>query len=630
MVRIKGVLNILTLCIALIGYLPLQSYLDPSARWFFPAALLLGSYLERRKSFLPPRVLTPLSILLFLYFAAGFSLDSLIVVTGDLLVVFLGIRMLGERSGRNYLQIFALSLFCLAASSLYSLSAVFLVYLLLLLFLLAVSLVVLTFHAHDPEIALGRGELKKVLGVSGLMPLAALPIMLFLFVLLPRTQYPLWNFLNVGPKTTGFSDTVNPGSSSSMTEVKTVVLRAITPRISDQQLYWRGIVLNGFRENAWVRLPAPQEQSLLGERGITVRQEIYPEPSRNPYILALNVPRSITGLSNSDSGDVVFTSLRQSEKRTRYLAVSVLSDAIRVKGELDRPFYLALPKTVSERLRAKGRELARPGLTAQAKLQLVEQFFRGQKIAYATSGLPTGSDPIDSFLFVAKRGNCEFFASSGATLLRLAGVPARLVGGYRGGSYNEMGGYYLVTEDLAHVWVEAYLDGRGWVTVDPSAWSTGFVRNEGFGKELRMYLDALGFYWNKAVINYDLEKQLSLVRSAGNKARNFRFPDHMLRPLALSVLALVPLVALLMFFLRRPRTVEERLLRRFLKAARRLHPSAFREEPGLFELAEAVHDPQVKEFAGIYGAAVYRDQRLKPGELVRLKEIIRILDQHRS
>lgn len=263
MVRIKGVLSALTLCIALTGYVPLQPYLDPFARWFFPAALACGVYLERKNSALPARVLTPLSIVLFFYFASGFTMDSMITVTSDLLVVFLGIRMLGERSDRHYLQVFALSLFCLAASSLYNLTALFLGYLLLLLLLLAVSLVVLTFHAHDPEIALEKSELKKVLGVSGLMPVASLPILLFLFVLLPRTQYPLWNFLNRGEdKVTGFSETVSPGGSSSVSDVKSVVLRAICAKVPQERLYWRGIVLNGFQDNVWVRLPVPQEQSL--------------------------------------------------------------------------------------------------------------------------------------------------------------------------------------------------------------------------------------------------------------------------------------------------------------------------------------------------------------------------------
>ncbi|OGU09453.1 MAG: transglutaminase [Geobacteraceae bacterium GWC2_58_44] len=631
MVRIKGVLGALTVCIALIGYLPLQPYLDPLARWFFPASLALGLYLQMRNTVLPGRLLTPLSILVFLYFASGFTMDSMIVVTADLLVVFLGIRMLGERSGRNYLQVFALSLFCLAASSLYNLSALFLVYLLLLLLLLAVSLVVLTFHSHDPEIALARPELKKVLCVSGLMPVASLPILLFLFVLLPRTQYPLWDYVNrSAPKVTGFSETVNPGGSASQAEVKSVVLRAICSKVPDQMLYWRGIVLNGFRDNAWVRLPAPQEKSLRAEPGLSVQQEIYPEPSGNPYLLALNIPRTFTGLRHSESADTVFTVHRPLENRTKYQVQSVLSGAIQVKGGVDRDFYLALPRTVSDRLRAKGRDLARPGLGVEQKLELAEQFFRDQRLGYATAGLPVGPDPIDAFLFVTKRGNCEFFASSFATLLRLAGVPARLVGGYRGGSYNEMGGYYLVTEDMAHVWVEAYVEGRGWVSIDPSAWSTGFARREGAGRKLRMYVDALGFYWNKAVITYDLEKQISLVRSAGGRARNLRFPERIWRALVVPALALLPLAALLALYLRRPRSAEERVLKRFLRAARRRYPAAFREQSGLFELAESLGDPHVKEFAGIYGAAVYRDQRLKPDELLRLKEIIRILGQHLS
>ena len=631
MVRIKAVLTALTVCIALLGYLPLQPYLGPFARWFFPASLAFGLYLERKSHALPARILTPLSIVIFLFLASGFTVNTMITVAADLLVVFLGIRMLGERSGRNYLQVFALSLFCLAASSLYNLTALFLVYLLLLLLLLAVSLVILTFHGHDPDIALRKTELKKVLSVSGLMPVASLPILLFLFVLLPRTQYPLWNFkTESATKVTGFSETVSPGGASSVTSVKSVVLRAICSKVPEQRLYWRGIVLNGFRENAWVRLPVPEEQSFRVERGVSVHQEIYPEPSQNPFILSLNIPRTLSGLRNTVSPDLVFAARRPPDNRVKYEALSTLSEAIQVKGGIDRPFYLALPRTVPHRLSAKGLELARPGLTDQEKLQLVERFFRDQRLGYATSGLPVGADPLDEFIFVKKRGNCEFFASSSAILLRLAGVPARLVGGYRGGTYNEMGGYYLVTEDMAHVWVEAYLDGRGWVSIDPSAWSTGFHSNEGSGRQFRMYVDALGFYWNKAVINYDLEKQIALVKTAGSKARNLRFPVGLWKPLIGVAVALVPLAALLALYLRRPKTKEERVLRRFLRTVRKRYPSEFKEQYGLFELAQNIDDPRLKEFVGIYGRAVYRDERLRPDEMVRLTEIIRVLDQHLS
>jgi len=631
MVKIKSLLSGLTVCIALLGYLPLQPYLDPFARWFFPLALIAGLCLHIKRGPLPSRVLTPLSIACFLYLAAGFTLDRLILITADLLVVFLGIRMLGERNARHYLQVFALALFCLAASSLYDLSVWFLFYLLLLLLLLAVSLVMLAFHDHDAELALDSGQLKKVLGVSSLMPVATVPILLVLFVLLPRTQYPLWDFLNsAAPKQTGFSETVSPGGSSSVSESKTAVFRAVCRQLPEPSLYWRGIVLNGFNDDAWVRLPTPQEQILRVEQGPVVHQEIYPERSSSLYLPALNFPRAFSGLRYRESEDAVFTARRPLEKRTRYEADSTLSGGIAVKGGIDREFYLRLPRTVSERLRAKGREIASSGFAPPEKLKLVERFFRSQRLAYATTGLPAGGDPLDDFLFVTRRGNCEFFASSYATLLRLAGVPARLVGGYLGGAYNEMGGYYLVTEDLAHVWVEAYLEGRGWVSVDPSAWAAGFARKDGAARRIGMYADAVAFYWDKAVITYDLETQIAAVRTAGSKARQLHLPAGAWKSLLVVTLTLLSLAALLVIYLRRPKSREARVLKRFLRTAARRHPAAFRAGGGLFELAEAVDDPDLKEFVRIYGRAVYRDRPLSPDELVRLGIIIRRLGQQLS
>jgi len=593
-------------------------------------ALVTGYLMERSGRFLGERLLTPASILLFLYYAVGVNQENLLAVTASLLVLFLAIRMLGEKSGRNYLQIFALSLFCLAASSLYNLSALFLIYLLLLLLLLAVSLVVLTFHAHDAEIALARPELKCVLGVAGLMPVAALPMLLVLFVTLPRTQFPLWDFLNRGAGSqAGLSDQVKPGASANVATVKTVVLRVLSPKVPESRLYWRGIVLNGFRDGAWVRLGDPPEQSSVAGPGPLIHQEIYPEPGGVPYLVALNMPRQISGLRTIDAPDLVFKARYSLEKRLKYQADSTLADVVRVKGGIQREFYLQVPETVSARFREQARQLAGPGLTDGQKLVQLERFIRGQRISYANTGLPTGTQALDEFLFVKKRGNCEFFASSAAILLRLAGVPARLVGGYRGGNYNEMGGYYQVTDDMAHVWVEAFLAGKGWVTLDPTAWSLGFVRQQGVGERLRLYVDAIGFYWNKAVLTYDLDRQISLLRNAGSKARQLHLPTVTGKNLLTVVAWLMPLAGILAWLLWRPASREERLLRRFLAAVRQRYPGG-EERAGLFELAEWTGDPLVREFAVIYGAALYGDRRLAPEELEQLRQIVGGLAKHRS
>ena len=53
--------------------------------------------------------------------------------------------------------------------------------------------------------------------------------------------------------------------------------------------------------------------------------------------------------------------------------------------------------------------------------------------------------------------------------MRIAGIPARVVTGYQGGEYNPVGNYWLVRQSDAHAWAEVWLEGEGWVAVDPTA-----------------------------------------------------------------------------------------------------------------------------------------------------------------
>lgn len=629
MVRIRGVVAVLSVAVALTGYLPLFTYLDPLARWFFPASLGLGIVLERRGASPGGRVLTPLSLILFAYYAWGLSLSSVVAVTSNLLVVLLAVRMLGEKSGRNYLQIFGLSLFCLAASSLYSLSALFLGYLLTQLLLLAVSLVILTFQEREREAVLTRFQLRRVLTVALSLPVASLPLMLVFFFVLPRTPYPFWNFLNAGAgRQVGFTETVRPGLAASVSTPKTVAFRALCKRVPDEKLYWRGIVLNGYSGDGWVRLRTPDGEEDRLPAGPLVEQEVFPEPSSQGYLMALNLPRKVFGISHRSSADLTFTGTIPANKRLSYHAYSVLGDSLGTPLGIDRSFYLLLPRTVPSRIRLKASEFSHLK-GSELKLQAVERFFRSQRLSYATTALPVGNDALDSFLFQKRRGNCEFFASSLALMLRLSGVPARLVGGYHGGIYSEVGGYYLVTEDMAHVWVEAFVEGKGWVEVDPSAWSQGFARGEGGGARLRLFLDLMGFYWNKAVVTYDLERQISLVRQAAEKVRGFSVPLVPRKSTLTAALALTCALLVIWWLLRvRPASLEKRLIRGFFRVVARRYPGALGENRGIYEVSRYTGDPALKAFAALYGAALYQDRRLTREEFSRCRMLLKGKGEH--
>jgi transglutaminase-like putative cysteine protease len=78
-------------------------------------------------------------------------------------------------------------------------------------------------------------------------------------------------------------------------------------------------------------------------------------------------------------------------------------------------------------------------------------------------------DPTGSFLFGDRIGYCVHFAHAAAFLLRSRGVPARVAAGYcvpesdRGG-----GSTIMIRGGSGHAWPEVYIEGVGWVVVDPT------------------------------------------------------------------------------------------------------------------------------------------------------------------
>lgn len=632
MIPVSSLIAILAYGVAILGYLPVALHVDPLVRIAFPLVLAAGIFLDRTGKYpftgIPSTVTT---LILFAVYAMQLSMANPAAPVVNFLVVLLSVRLVNEKSPRTLLQIFALALFALASSSLFSLSAIFLVYLFLQLGLIAVSLVLLTFYSVDARLCLTRKSLWRVVGVALAMPAASVPLLLLFFAILPRTQYPLLNFLNVpGERATGFSDRVEPGRASSVGEVKTVAFRAECEPLGRNDLYWRGIVFDTISGATWVRSGRGPVEAAAAPRGKMVRQVVYPEPSRNTYLLALDLPTRLDGVRASQENDFTFIRRGGGSGRIRYEAQSVLGGAILVPRGIDRDRYLHLPGHVSARVADLAREFTAGNPTDAERFNRVESWFARQGFRYATSGLAVGPDPVDAFLFHKRTGHCEFFASSFATLLRLAGVPARLVGGYYGGDYNEVGGYYAVTEDRAHVWVEAFLEERGWVRVDPSSLASNFDRTtssgRGFASSLAALMDSFTWYWNQAVITYDLQKQVEIIRHANRQFRGVSLsPDKGLLLFAAGAAAVLAVAAWWIVRVGR-RTPEERILGRFLARMEAVHGvPRNRGNRGLVELARMVDDPAAAEFAAIYGGAIYRDRSLTPEEVRRLTEIIAAL-----
>jgi hypothetical protein len=210
-------------------------------------------------------------------------------------------------------------------------------------------------------------------------------------------------------------------------------------------------------------------------------------------------------------------------------------------------------------------------------------------------------------------------------------VPTRLVGGFLGGDFNELGGYYLVSESMAHVWVEVFIDGAGWIRIDPSTFAenAGSIFSEHKSKNLilrmRLVIDSINHFWNRAVIAYDFEQQMIYVRYAGKRLQSVDSTETVLR--IAKYTALIAIFLGIAFVARRNllfRSREERILRSFLLLAERdFGSSPERGSKGLFEIAKESGSEKMMEFVHIYASAVYRDRRLTDVEYRQLKQILR-------
>lgn len=629
MIRVKALLDLLAYAAALVGTVPLYPYLDRPVQAFLPVALFAGIYCDRLgRHPLRGWPVTVLSVLLFTAYALQISQHHVVPPVVHILALLLAIRLAAAKEGRHYLQIFVLAVIALAGSTLLSLSPLFFPGLVLLVTCLTAGLVLLTFHDADPQQRLSRSQLRQLLAPILMLPAVSLLLMLIFFTILPRTRHPLWNFLTPEPVAgTAFADQVQPGAFAELAQTRAVAFRVEMLEQAPEDLYWRGTVLNQVAGNAWRRqAPSPLETTRL-TGGRPVRQVFYPEQESSPgtFLFALDLPQQLEGIRAGQAGDRVHTAARSFERRRHYQALSLLGAGLQAVGPVDRQFYLQVIDSPGPRVEGMARQLAAEGGDDRQKIARLEEFFRAQQLTYATTGLPGPEDPIEEFLFERKRGYCEFFASSFAVMLRLAGVPARLVGGYYGGEYNPWGGYYLIREDAAHVWVEALVDGREWVRLDP----TGLARNGTTGRRPlglgRQWLDAFDYWWTRTVISYDVGQQLKLLQEVDLRMSRGQWPAVGRRGWWWLLLPAGALL-LLRFLWRRP-SAEARILGAFRRQVERRHRLQAPPSMGLLELAEQTGDPLCRRFAEIYAGALYRDRRLSAEEKRQLRQLLRRLGE---
>lgn len=379
------------------------------------------------------------------------------------------------------------------------------------------------------------------LRLAGKMVLVAIPVMLVLFVLFPRLPGPLWGLpKDAHQGRTGLSGQMEPGTISELIQSGGVAFRtrftgAIPP---PEQLYWRGPVLWNFDGRRWTQRDESLSQTPIAfmSKGPALDYAVILEPNNQRWLFALDLPASLPPRASMTSA---FQLLRDQPVNEVY-RYEVRSYPQYRTGELaasERFLGLRLPAQSNPRARELAQQwLARdprPEKLVTAALSL----FREQPFYYTLTPPLLGFHSVDEFLFRTREGFCEHYASSFVFLMRTAGVPARVVTGYQGGERNELGDYLIVRHSDAHAWAEVWLEGRGWVRVDPTAAVAPSRIQEGIYaalddidtlpflarrggdyqwlRQLALSWDTLNIAWNEWVLAYGPDRQKKFLSGLG-------------------------------------------------------------------------------------------------------------------
>ncbi|MDY0006862.1 MAG: DUF3488 and transglutaminase-like domain-containing protein [Spongiibacteraceae bacterium] len=567
--------------------------------WLIPYGIALLGWrlaIDLRDWPLPPRWLR---VLLTLVGIGGILTGYRTLFGADaglaLLTVMLGLKLLELRSLRDAMVVIFMGYFVVAGGFLVDQSIYVGVYLLVNVLLLTAALIALS-HPAGPQHPF-------YLRRAGLLLVQALPIMVLLFVLFPRLSEPLWGV----PKTsssasTGISDHMTLNNISELVDSEEVAFRVhfAGPVPPANQLYWRGPVLwltDGRRWDLVARDFTPRWLTVPGRHDSLddpVQYALTLEPHNAHWIFALDLP-AVVPSGMALTADFQLLSKRKVIARQRY---DLASHTRYVTGPLSDEMYrlgLRLPAAANPRTRALAAQWAQ--LPAPAIVDRAINYFRDQPFWYSRRPPPLGDHPVDEFLFTTRRGFCEHYAAAFVTLMRGAGVPARVVTGYQGGEVNPVSDYLIVRQSDAHAWAEVWLDGDGWVRVDPTAAippqrveaSTDAQRfrstdaatlNLDLGwaqralAELRYRWDAVNDAWNQWILGYNHQRQKELLDRLGL----LRFGWQGVIALLTGAIALV-LGAVMIYLLLRMRGRRDPLVRIYRRYCDKLATVGLRRAP---------------------------------------------------
>jgi len=445
-----------------------------------------------------------------------------------LLSVTAGLKLLESRTQRDIYIITLIIYFVSLAALLDSNSFWLLAYLVGVCWLTTATLLRVTSNGSGPG-------WRRSFKYGGRILAQAAPLALLLWLLFPRLASPLWRVPNdTQAATSGLSDTMSPGDITQLALSDEIAFRVrfdgATP--PNRERYYRGPVLEIFDGHTWSQAASNFSQPApLIPQGPAYKYTVMMEPHQHRWVFMLDWPDSWNLPRAALNG--AYT-LMQPDPLSR--PVDIVG-ASYTRVVTDQPLQARMrsidtksPANRNPRTRQLAQELHSAHPETMEFVQSVLSMIREQPFFYTLTPPKLSDDSVDDFLFGTKRGFCGHYASAFVALARAAGIPARVVTGYHGGTLNPYGDYWIVRQSDAHAWAEVWIEGQGWTRVDPTAAIApervehgvadvaspeGLVspwqqRSRWFS-ELRLRLDAVKAIWRERILDFDQDSQRKLL-----------------------------------------------------------------------------------------------------------------------
>lgn len=634
---------------------PLCARVAPWVAVFFFASCVVRLWMNRHGARLPS---LPVKALLFGLGGGGILLHygGIIGVEPGMsaLLLLVSLKLLETNTVRDFQVVALLGFFLALCDLFFTQSLAIWLYVAAVFTLLTGALV----HFHRGP---GAGDLGRSVRLGAVLLLQALPVIILLFVFFPRSRQAFFQLGQPPLATTGMSDRLSPGSIASLALGSGVVFRAEFPdgnHPSMSAMYWRaGVLWQGDGLNWKQGPPRPPERRLGQLGGPAVRQRIIIEPHGARWLFALDRPATTIRGGTLEAGSVL-QSDRTVQKALPYEVISRPDNRETVLLADQRAETLRKPTRLSPRVQALVIRWRAAHADDRELVDAALHYFRDERFTYTLEPGTYGTDALDEFLFVRRAGFCEHYAAAFGSLMRAAGIPARVVIGYHGGEYNARGRYITVRQSDAHAWCEVWIKGEGWLRVDPtdviapdrlssgladflanraaanpdnvapSAASTGWRE---IRRELRLAWDNLNYQWDLRVLGFDDESQRTFLGTFG--FGDFRWAELTLTMLIGTAL----LLGSLGLWQRRPgRPSSDPVGRGYARFCENLAAAGLPREPweGPLHFGEraathfAAHAAAIREIAALYTGLRYAPSPPPPaaflqavGALPRLRRV---------